>query len=151
MVDGREDYFSEHFFLILKFETWKITTIPTHHRYLLFQTWSVLHLSLACTRSASLLLFNPTVLADGYYYFGPLYRSLQTSAFKWAHSTGEVTDAEVWWHHAPHAALLPVTAGSPRAALPSAPREATQHGAAFRRGVFRYCCQSLPLAGTACQ
>lgn len=91
------------FFLVLRFEIWKITTIPTWHRHLLFQTRSVLRLSLAYS-STSFLLCNSTVLANSYYCFVPLHQSLQTRVLMQAHSlqAPRRRGAEGCWHHAPH-------------------------------------------------
>lgn len=100
------------FSLVLRFEIWKITTIPTWHRYLLFQTRSALHLSLAY-RSASFLLCNSTVLAESYYYFVPLHQSLQTWVLMQAHSlqAPRRRTAEGCWHRAPHCLVRCVAIG----------------------------------------
>ena len=84
------------FFLILKFEIWKKSHLflPITNTYC-SRHGSVLLLSLACLNSASLLLFNPTVLADGYYYFVPLYQSLQPAVLTWAHGSGEATRTQM--------------------------------------------------------
>lgn len=52
MLDGREDFYSVYLFLILKFATRKITTIPACPQHLLLQTRPALPLSLACMSSA---------------------------------------------------------------------------------------------------
>lgn len=80
MLDGREDFYSAHLFLILKFATRKITTIPACPQHLLLQTRP----ALPQPGLHEFSLLNAPVLAPGYCCSVPLYQSLQTSVLRWA-------------------------------------------------------------------